>query len=370
MRASAGVDGLATKPGRGALMALGRRPRTDFGTALLHAVMLGAFIVLLASGLRIASDDPDTMWLSVLDPSLPMEHLWYRPLLAGVVLTAALAAYAVYVTRARLRGRLRFDRTRLAAIWRGGSARYAALNVTVVWVLLASLLVEIGSGALVFWGAGQGIVILHRWVAWLCVGCVIAHVSLHFAYGGAPQLLRIFSPSRLRVGDPAPDLAELLAEQLRQRSLAAAPEEAAPDEFAGERAGSLQAHPLATATAMALLIAGLACGSETLTRPVLVISAISRAEAPTVDGDLSDPVWSRAVPVSVVTTQGGDFGGTHQSRVEVRAVHDGEFAYFAFVWDDPTRSLKHHPLVKDRDGWHVAATRGDLTDENTYNEDK
>ena len=40
------------------------------------------------------------------------------------------------------------------------------------------------------------------------------------------------------------------------------------------------------------------------------------------------------------------------------------------MWEDPTRSLKHHPLVKDRDGWHVAATRADLADENVYNEDK
>jgi hypothetical protein len=71
-----------------------------------------------------------------------------------------------------------------------------------------------------------------------------------------------------------------------------------------------------------------------------------------------------------MTTQGGDFGGTHESRVEIRAVHDQEFVYFAFVWDDPTRSLKHHPLVKRQDGWHVAASRADLGDESVYNEDK
>ncbi len=41
------------------------------------------------------------------------------------------------------------------------------------------------------------------------------------------------------------------------------------------------------------------------------------------------------------------------SKVEVRAVHDGTSAYFAFTWTDPTRSLKHMPLVKQKDGWRL-----------------
>ncbi len=41
------------------------------------------------------------------------------------------------------------------------------------------------------------------------------------------------------------------------------------------------------------------------------------------------------------------------SKVEVRALHDGTFAYFAFTWTDPTRSLKHMPLVKQEDGWRL-----------------
>src|SRR5262249_35076252 len=81
-------------------------------------------------------------------------------------------------------------------------------------------------------------------------------------------------------------------------------------------------------------------------------------------------VWAKTTPVAVLTTQGGDFGGSHQSMVEVRAVHDGTYAYFAFVWEDPTRSLKHMPLFK-RDGrWYIAASRNDLADEARFNEDK
>ena len=239
-------------------MAFGRRPSTDFGTAALHAVLFGAFVVLLASGLRIASDDPDAMGLSLLDPILPMEHLWYRHLVAGVVLTAGLAGYAVYVVSARLGARLRFDRARLATIWRGGKSRYSALNVAVVWILLGSLIFEIGSGTLIFWGAGQGVLILHRWVAWLCIVCVVAHVALHGAYGGVQQVLRIFNPSRLRIGEPPPDLAELLADQLRRRSVSSSASAASPANGFSDTSGSLQSHPLATALVVGLLTVGVA----------------------------------------------------------------------------------------------------------------
>src|SRR3977135_1117949 len=136
-------------------MAFGHRPRTDCGTVIFHAVLLGSVCVLLATGVRIASDDPEAAWLSLLDPILPMEDLWYRHLMAGTILSAGLAGYGIYIVRARLSGRLRFDRTRLVAIWRGGEPRFAALNVAVVWLLLGALILEILTGVGIFWGAGQ-----------------------------------------------------------------------------------------------------------------------------------------------------------------------------------------------------------------------
>ena len=107
------------------------------------------------TGLRIASDDPEGSWLSLLDPLLPVEDLWYRHLVAGTILSAGLAGYGIYIMRARLSGRLRFDRTRLVAIWRGGEPRFAALNVAVVWLLLGSLVLEIVTGVVIFWARGK-----------------------------------------------------------------------------------------------------------------------------------------------------------------------------------------------------------------------
>jgi hypothetical protein len=347
-------------------MSMRSSPRTDIGTVLVHLVLMASFVVTLGTGLRIASDDPDAAWLSILDPILPMEHLWFRHLIAGVAMAGALAGYAVYVVRARLAARIRFDVARARAIWRGGQAGVSALNVGVIWLLLIGLTFEMISGAAIFWDAGQTMIALHHWVSWLCLACVVAHIGLQVTHGGVRYALKIFRPGRLRIAPPPPDLAELLAEELRRRTSPPVDHDAS----SSAQEPSLHAHPLATAFAVALVVAGIACGSETLTRPVLTIVAIPKSEAPIVDGDVSDPVWSKARPVSVTATQGGDFAGTHQSRIEIRALHDGEFAYFVFTWDDPTRSLKHHPLVKTKDGWRVASSRPDLADEDVYHEDK
>jgi hypothetical protein len=56
--------------------------------------------------------------------------------------------------------------------------------------------------------------------------------------------------------------------------------------------------------------------------------------------------------------------------VEIRAVHDNETVYFSFVWSDPTRSLKHLPLIKREDGWYVLESAFALGDENEFHEDK
>ena len=47
--------------------------RTDIGTVLVHLVLIVSFVVTLGTGLRIASDDPDAAWLSILDP-IPVSY--------------------------------------------------------------------------------------------------------------------------------------------------------------------------------------------------------------------------------------------------------------------------------------------------------
>lgn len=400
------------------------RRKTDYGTVVLHAALVLTFLMLVATGLRIAADDPISPWLQALDPVLPVEHLWYRHLVSGVLLTAVLVGYAVYVAKARLTARVQLDKTRLVAMLRPGRGRFAAINVLVYWLLMAGLVTEIVSGVMLFAEAGRTVLTVHLYATFLCVGAIVMHVVLHAAYGGLGQVLRIVRPAPLHIPPALPDLAELLAEQLaKTRSIpldpsigaagvpattadaepasasaldqtststgratapdgttrpvrpitlrtshAAIVEDHPPEET--HRIARLQSNPFVSGLVAAAAVGAVAVGSEQMTRPTLFVAEVKRHEAPVLDGDLSDPAWAKARTVSVLTTQGGDFGGTGQSLVEIRALHDGEFAYFAFVWEDPTRSLKHQPLVKHAGRWQIAASREDLLDESKYHEDK
>lgn len=353
-------------------MAFTRRS-TDFGTVVLHLMLMITFVVLVATGLRLATDDPEAGWLSVLDAILPVEGLWFDHLVGGVVLAAALSGYAIYMRRARLQARVRLDRARLVAMLQPGRQKWAAVNIAVYWLLMLSLVIEVATGVMLFAEAGRGILIIHLYTTFVCIVAVAAHVALHAVAGGLSQIVRIVRPAPLVLAPPPPDIAELLARELARRTQADGNDASGPQAkpvASVVRNVRLQASPLATAVVVALAVGGAAIGSERLTRPVLRVVEITQAEAPILDGDISDPVWARTTPVSVLTTQGGDFGGTHQSRVEIRALHDGVNAYFSFVWDDPTRSLKHMPLVKKQGRWYVAASKDDMTDEETFNEDK
>ncbi len=389
-------------------MSSGRAPSTDVGTVLLHWLIVALLIVLVATGLRIASADAGLDWLRMLDAILPSEHLWYRHLVAAAALTGVLAAYAVYVVRARLTQRIRLDWARLALLLRAGRPRWASANVLIVWALLVALGIEVVTGAALFLGAGGLWMTVQLHATWVLLALAALHVLVHLEYGGARQVLRIFKPTRLVMAPPAPDLAELLAEQLELREreaqraaektasvAAAAPagadlavpadERKAPKPLqkslqkparkpakapARKRERPRRVWPLARAIAIGALMLGGAIAVEPLTRASLKVTRIERSAAPRLDGDLSDPVWTHAPVATVVTQHGSGFAGTGESLVEIRAVHDGDNAYFAFVWTDPTRSLKHLPLVKRPDGWYVAQSGHDIADENDLHEDK
>ena len=102
----------------------------------------------------------------------------------------------------------------------------------------------------------------------------------------------------------------------------------------------------------------------------LYIHRIASDDAPIIDGEASDPVWQRISPVYVLTENGGNFQGTGETTVSIRAAHDGVYAYFLFEWDDPTRSLKQLPMQKSAGVWHLLHDGYEIGDEHAYNEDK
>src|SRR5450432_3872184 len=133
---------------------------------------------------------------------------------------------------------------------------------------------------------------------------------------------------------------------------------------------TFQSNPFVVAAAVAIAGASIVVATDRLAVDQLQIHRISSADVPILDGDTSDRAWRNIQPFSVMTNQGGIFDGKGESRIDIRAVHDGTWADFLFTWDDPTRSLKHLPLVKEIDGWHMLHNGYESGDEHEYNEDK
>jgi len=190
--------------------------KTDFGTVLLHWILVIAFGFAVLTGLRFACDEPQLDWLHFLERVLPSEHVWFRHLAAGLALTAVFAAYAVYLVKARLTQRVRLDGPRLAGLLRPRPIRWSTLNVIVLWAFFIALAIEIVTGVALFLGAGGTWARLHLNATWVCLAFPVLHVILHWTYGGTPQVLRIVHPSGLAVPPPPPDFAELLAEHLER----------------------------------------------------------------------------------------------------------------------------------------------------------
>ncbi len=360
------------------------RPRTDIGTILLHWTLVALLTVSVLSGLRIATTSPhDLGWLEPLDALLPQSFVWTAHMPAAIGFVGLTLAYAIYMRRAALTRRIRLDRMRMSALLRGGTGRWNALNTVVTWSLFALLLAQLVTGSLMYLGYGDRLVEMHRIGTWGLLVLAVGHVATQWAIGGLNQLARMLRPKLLPPPAPPFDLFDLIASpelpgegtahSARPLSPAASPSRAGRDDRAPRtsRETTVRSHPFAVA--MAIAIAGmtmLTVADQAVMRDTLLVRRIEQSEAPTLDGDPSDPVWRKASRLVVATNQGANFDGNGISAVEIRAVHDGEIAYFSFVWEDPTRSLKHLPLIKKSDGWYVLQESYDTGDEHSYHDDK
>ncbi len=374
-----------------------RPRRTDYGTIILHWLLVAASGVAFLTGLRIASEAPDRAWLNWLDVVLPSANVWVPHMQAAVVLMAVAFAYAVYMIRSGLSRRIALDKVRLRGLVGRKQARLGAFSVVLTWAFFLTMLALILSGGCLYFGdfAGYAMATVHWIATWAVLAFAALHVLAHFQIGGAAQLLRIFRPERLPPPPPRLDPAELLTllveksdqpavrshEHAMKSQHHATPSlqpgqhihpssETSPRRASKHKNLTLQSNPFAVAAAVAVTSASLVVASDWLSVDRLQIHRITAADAPIVDGDTSDPVWRNIQPYSVVTNQGDNFDGKGESQVEIRAVHDGTWAYFLFTWQDPTRSLKQLPLVKQADGWHLLHDGYERGNEHAYSEDK
>jgi hypothetical protein len=392
-----------------------RHRKTDYGTIILHWLLVAAFGIAFVSGLRIATEAPERTWINLFDTVLPRESVWTAHMQAAVALVGVSLAYAIYLVRSGLGRRIRLDKIRLRGLFGRRQARLGALNIVLYWVFFVTLLALIASGGLLYFGfyAGHDVAMLHWYGTWVILAFAVLHILAHYRIGGASQLLRIFRPTHLSAPPPLLDTIELLT-LLAEQSARPAPESEgagktpsqghakqqhvkpaqpandtardrpaarnsvspAPPRKAGQsstskpRSPTLQSNPFVVAAAVAITGVSAIVAADWLAVDRLQIHRINSADAPILDGDTSDRAWRNITPFSLMTSAGGNFDGKGETRIEIRAVHDGTWAYFLFTWEDPTRSLKHLPLVKKVDGWHLLHNGYETGDEHDYNEDK
>ncbi|MGE3144745.1 MAG: ethylbenzene dehydrogenase-related protein [Pseudorhodoplanes sp.] len=309
-----------------------RTPRTDVGTLVLHWVVAVAFLVCLFTGIRLASDAlnaPVSRWLV---PILPQGSIWTWHFIAGLTLFFGASAYVLYMLRSGLTQRNAVKKTRVLAMKAPAAMKWAAINVLLHWFVYALVVFMFVTGIMLYLGRGGWWVWLHSTAAFVGLTYIAVHIVAHFMHGGWQQLLRVFRPTQLaitRAVRPMPLLIGLLA------GLG--------------------------------VVAALAAGDWS-SRDTLVIGRTT--QPPKLDGVLDDPVWAKAKSVSVHTQQGSGLDGTGASLVEAWAAHDGQKMYFAFRWEDSTRSMRRIPIIKRADGWHVLHDHADIADVTTFYEDK
>jgi Ethylbenzene dehydrogenase/Prokaryotic cytochrome b561 len=400
-----------------------RRRKTDYGTIILHWLLVVAFGVAFVSGMRIATEAPERTWINWFDPFLP-QNVWVIHMQAAVVLVTVSVAYTIYIVRSGLGRRIRLDKVRLRGLIGRGQARRGAANIVLYWIFFITMLALMGSGGLMYFGyfAGYDVATLHWYGTWVILGFAGLHVLSHLWIGGTSQLLRIFRPTGLSAPPPQLDAVELLT-LLVEQSARLQPESELADKVspkapippvprprdaerpkdtarsrppvrsstpplapgaaarpaqgaAGKsrapkpRSTTLQSNPFVVAAAVAVTGASIMVAADRMAVDQLLIHRISNADAPILDGDTSDRAWRNIQPFSLTTNQGGNFDGKGETKIDIRAAHDGTWAYFLFTWEDPTRSLKHLPLVKEIDGWHLLHDGYEVGDEHDYNEDK
>jgi Ethylbenzene dehydrogenase/Prokaryotic cytochrome b561 len=375
--------------------------KTDYGTIILHWLLVAAFAVAFVSGMRIATEAPGRGWINLFDAVLPRQSVWVAHMQAAVALVAVSLAYAVYVMRSGLGRRVQLDKIRLRGLFGRKQARLGAYNIVLYWIFFITMLALIASGGLLYFGfyAGHDVATLHWYGTWVITAFAGLHVLAHYRIGGLSQLLRIFRPTNLTAPPPRLDAVELLT-LLAEQSARLAPESTQPpvkppphdgaeDRTAARssaaqvrpgprrqasaskpRNPTFQSNPFVVAAAIAITGASVIVAADRLAVDQLQVHRISSADVPILDGDTSDRAWRNITPFSLMTSEGGNFDGTGETRIEIRAVHDGTWAYFLFTWQDPTRSLKHLPLIKEVDGWHVLHNGFEAGDEHDYNEDK
>lgn len=304
------------------------RPRADLPTLLLHWGLVAALVISVSTGWRIASTDIDQgPLLRWIDALFLQGNVMRWHFVSATSLVTLVAGYLAFLWQQQLGGRLKLNFRSLRSGDR--ATRWQAINRLVYWISFALLAGAAVTGAMLYFIPGlvasEPLAQVHEWLSWGFAGYIAVHVVAQLTLGGLRQLLKIVTP-RLAYG-------------------------------------------LGTVAALGAGIAGATAVFITDANTLPQLAVIRTSAPPVLDGNTDDDAWKSASESVVRTNRGWGLAGG-EVDVHVRALHDGEHAYFMFRWADPTRSQKHLPLVKTDEGWKLMQTNYAKNDENDYYEDK
>lgn len=290
--------------------------RSPMTLVVLHGLWVVAMLVNMLSGFRIAADDQHT-WAHTFSAVLPQGSVLLWHVISAAMIGALLLGYAVYYVQRRRHNPPNKRKPRSYPARKAHWLAYALLLVLVPISAITGVLnvTDLTPSVSVSW---------HRYSAYGYLAFIGLHMFAHAWQGGLKQWLSILRPTRK-------------AHFVLQTLLAC------------------------TLTAVLALV-WLFNSAQTLNAPWLN-SRIS------IDGIANEPAWQNAPDVSVLTQHGANLLNG-RSTVWAKALHDGDYLYVYVRWQDPTRSQKHLPLVKTKDGWRIMQTEFLLANENAYYEDK
>jgi cytochrome b subunit of formate dehydrogenase len=183
------------------------RPRSDAMTAFLHWSLFASVMVSLLSGLAISAETKTATWSAairglLLQGAVLQWHIW-----SSVAITLISVAYAIYLVRSRMTGRIALDASRLRALSAADRRmRWHVANVLVYWLAFGLIATMAVTGLILYSAAGllphETVATVHRAAAWGFVAYVILHVLMQLVYGGMRQITKLLLP-RLAYGAAA-----------------------------------------------------------------------------------------------------------------------------------------------------------------------
>src|SRR5690242_4183584 len=156
--------------------------KTDYGTIILHWLLVAAICVAFVTGLRIATEAPDRSWINAFDILLPRASVWTLHIEAAVVLVAVAIGYTTYLTLSGLGRRVQLDKVRLRGLVGTRQTRMGAISVMLTWVFFGTMVTLIVSGGLLYFGvfAGYSELMVHWYAAWVVPAFAGLHILTHF----------------------------------------------------------------------------------------------------------------------------------------------------------------------------------------------